>query len=347
MGVDQSDEVDPKPRRPLLRQAVLLLIAGVSLYLIAPSLVEVFSSSSQLSELRPFSLVVVASWQALAFMALWSLQRLVIGTHRWLPVITSHLAANAVGRLVPGGAATSTAVQYRLLRVAGIDPSSVASALATTGLFQIAVMTAIPVVALPAVMLGGATSPTLLNGAMIGATVFVLLFVVVGFVLRRDWPLGVVGTAIDRLSQRVLRRPEPARPTADRLLEQRDGLLASLHERWIRASLLAVARATCDFMSLMAAVAAFGIEARPALVLLAFASSQLFGLVPLTPGGLGFVEAGLTGTLALAGLSPAEAVVVTMLYRLFSFWVPVPLGGIAGVVHRLRFGEGMAVKPAE
>jgi uncharacterized protein (TIRG00374 family) len=306
----------------------------------------VFSSSSQLRELRPFWLVVVASWQALAFLALWGLQRLVIGTHSWLPVITSHLAANAAGRLIPGGAATSTAVQYRLLRAAGVDPSAVASALTTTGLFQIATITAIPVVALPAVMLGGAASPTLLNGALIGAVVFVLLFVVVGLVLRRDWPLDAIGTSIDRVAQRVLRRPEVERPTGDRLLEQRDGLLGSLHERWIRASMLAVARATCDFTSLMAAIAAFGFEARPSLVLLAFASSQLFGLVPLTPGGLGFVEAGLTGTLALAGLSPAEAVVVTMLYRLFSFWVPIPLGGIAGAIHRLRFGEGMAAEPA-
>jgi uncharacterized membrane protein YbhN (UPF0104 family) len=199
-----------------------------------------------------------------------------------------------------------------------------------------------PVVALPAIVFGAPAPPSLYSASLIGAVVFVLLFIVVGFVLRRDWPLKFVGTTFDRAWQRLPGREAPERPTSTRLLAQRDDVLESLHGRWIRASMLAVARATCDFTSLIASMAAFGVEARPSLVLLAFASSQLFALIPLTPGGLGFVEAGLTGTLALAGLSPAEAVVVTMLYRLFSFWLPIPLGAVAGVVHRVRFGEGMA-----
>jgi hypothetical protein len=41
---------------------------------------------------------------------------------------------------------------------------------------------------------------------------------------------------------------------------------------------------------------------RPSLVLLAYTSAELLALVPFTPGGLGFVEAGLVGTLKLAGV---------------------------------------------
>jgi uncharacterized protein (TIRG00374 family) len=52
-------------------------------------------------------------------------------------------------------------------------------------------------------------------------------------------------------------------------------------------------------------------------------------MIPITPGGLGFVEAGLTGTLALAGISAGAAVVATLAYRLVSFWAPIPLGGVA------------------
>ena len=40
---------------------------------------------------------------------------------------------------------------------------------------------------------------------------------------------------------------------------------------------------------------------RPALVLLAFCAAQMLSQVPATPGGLGFVEAGLAATLAAAG----------------------------------------------
>jgi putative heme transporter len=75
-------------------------------------------------------------------------------------------------------------------------------------------------------------------------------------------------------------------------------------------------------------------------VLLAFFTAQLLGTLPLTPGGLGFVEAGLTGTLALAGVGAGAAVVATLAYRLVSFWLPIPAGAVAAIIHRRKLGEG-------
>ena len=72
-------------------------------------------------------------------------------------------------------------------------------------------------------------------------------------------------------------------------------------------------------------------------MLLAFFAAQLLGTLPLTPGGLGFVEAGLTGTLALAGVGASKAVLATLAYRLVSFWLPIPAGGVAALVHRRRY----------
>ena len=40
----------------------------------------------------------------------------------------------------------------------------------------------------------------------------------------------------------------------------------------------------------------------------------------------GFVEAGLTGTLALAGVHTGDAVLATLVFRLVSFWLPLPVG---------------------
>jgi len=60
-------------------------------------------------------------------------------------------------------------------------------------------------------------------------------------------------------------------------------------------------------------------------------------LIPLTPGGLGFVEAGLVGTLTLAGVPAHDALTATLLYRLVAYWLPLPAGGIAYVLFRLRY----------
>ena len=75
--------------------------------------------------------------------------------------------------------------------------------------------------------------------------------------------------------------------------------------------------------------AAVGSTPRPSLVLLAFCAAQVLTQIPITPGGLGFVEAGLTAMLALAGVSTGAAVLATFAYRLFSFWLPLPVGLLA------------------
>ena len=85
-----------------------------------------------------------------------------------------------------------------------------------------------------------------------------------------------------------------------------------------------------------------GAHPSPPLVLLAFCAASLLTLVPVTPGGLGFVEAGLTATLALCGVPPGDAVLATFAYRLFTYWLPMPLGLAAGVVHRRRYAATSA-----
>ena len=54
--------------------------------------------------------------------------------------------------------------------------------------------------------------------------------------------------------------------------------------------------------ALLAALAAVGARPHASLELLAYVVTQLLGMVPLTPGGLGFVEVGLAGTPSVRSL---------------------------------------------
>jgi uncharacterized protein (TIRG00374 family) len=80
---------------------------------------------------------------------------------------------------------------------------------------------------------------------------------------------------------------------------------------------------------LLAALAAVGCQPRPSLVLVAFATALILGMIPITPGGLGFVEAGLTGTLTLAEVPAGEAALAALVYRLASYWLPILAGLVA------------------
>jgi len=144
-------------------------------------------------------------------------------------------------------------------------------------------------------------------------------------------------------------RPHKERLTGlpERLLQERDVVLRVLGRRWWQALLLASGRWVLDYLTLIAALYALGAEPRASLVLLAFCAAQLLGTLPLTPGGLGFVEAGLTGTLALAGVGGGAAVVATLAYRLVSFWLPIPAGAVAAIIHRRRYGTAEVEPPPE
>ena len=76
----------------------------------------------------------------------------------------------------------------------------------------------------------------------------------------------------------------------------------------------------------LAALRATGTHPRHALVLLAYAAANIIELVPVTPGGLGLVEASLGGLLVLAGVHGGDALLATLAYRLASYWLPLCAG---------------------
>ena len=74
-------------------------------------------------------------------------------------------------------------------------------------------------------------------------------------------------------------------------------------------------------------------------MLLAYAAANIIELVPVTPGGLGLVEASLGGLLVLAGVHGGDALLATLAYRLASYWLPLCAGLPAYLLYRHRYGR--------
>jgi hypothetical protein len=133
------------------------------------------------------------------------------------------------------------------------------------------------------------------------------------------------------------------------VLEARDFVREALEENWKRALPAAFGNQVFDFLALLTCAYAVGGHPEPVLVLLAYVAAAALAMIPITPGGLGFVEAGLTGVLALSGLPGDLAVLTTLLYRLFSYWLPLPAGLVASALfaRRHRNREHGAAAPLE
>jgi uncharacterized protein (TIRG00374 family) len=327
------------PSRPSIRRtAIWLAITGVSLYLVAPSILEVLGSWRKLGDISPGWLAIMAALQALSLGCLWALQRLALRVRGWGAVITSQLAGNALSKVAPGGGALGAALQYRMLVQSGVDRGLAVSALTATNLLVFATVLALPIIALP-VFIRGSVDRTLVEATLLGLAAFALVAAVGALMLARDGALLWVGRTIQRVRNRLRRSAEPLTGLPERLLAERNRILAILGRRWYAALLYTIGRWAFDYATLLAALAAVGAHPRPGLVLLAFCAAQVLAQIPVTPGGLGFVEAGLTATLALAGVGAGDAVLATFEYRLFSYWLPLPLGLVGLAVHRVHGPE--------
>jgi uncharacterized protein (TIRG00374 family) len=82
-------------------------------------------------------------------------------------------------------------------------------------------------------------------------------------------------------------------------------------------------------LCLAASVLAFGRSLPIASVAVVYLTGSAIGSILPTPGGLGGVEAALTAGLTAAGLPGAVAVSAVLLFRLLTFWLPVPFGWAA------------------
>jgi hypothetical protein len=343
-AVAVAPEPEPRVRRNLWRvgfRVVLLLATALSLYLLFPSLVDLFTQWRSLADLDPWWLLLALLFEAVSITALWEVQRIALRTPSWFAVGTAQLAGNAAATVIPGGGATAGAFAYRLLVRAGVRSEDVAGGLAAVSIANTATVLAFPLLAVPAI-LGGLKAPHgLLQTAYIGAGAFVLAVLLGLAAFLWDRPLREAGRAIDA-ALRLLPSKRDAAGTGDRLLHQRDGLRQAFGRRWPLALCAVIGKPAFDYLGLICCLAAVGARPDPSLVVLAYAGAALLALIPFTPGGLGFVEAGLTGLLALAGATAHQAVVATLAYRLLTFWLPLPLGGVAYLLHRHRYGRDEA-----
>jgi uncharacterized protein (TIRG00374 family) len=331
-------------RRKLIVRGLFLLVTGVSLYFLFPSLLDVFTSWRQLRTLDMLWVAVALGFEAMSFLAVWELQRILLRTPSWFAVGASQLTGNAFGRIVPGGIAAAGALQYRMLVRAGIPGPRAASGLTAGSVIGFATVLALPVLALPAVI-GGVKAPEgLIQSAYLGGAVFLLMAAAGAAVLLSDRPLGLVARVVGWIYRR-LGKAEKAQGLREKLLRERDTIRVAVGPHWRMALIAAVGRWVFDYLALLAALRAVGAEPDPSLVLLAYVAAQLLATIPVTPGGLGFVEAGLTGLLTAAGVAARDALVATLAYRLVSFWLPLPFGLLSWWLFRRRYGHVPEVEP--
>lgn len=103
---------------------------------------------------------------------------------------------------------------------------------------------------------------------------------------------------------------------ADPTVARDTGLIA-------RCTLLQLAIVLLDALTLWAMLLALGLRVAPAPVFASFMLSTLARILGVVPGGLGIFEAASVASLRLMGVPIAAGLAATLLFRGFSFWLPM------------------------
>jgi uncharacterized protein (TIRG00374 family) len=327
----------------LVRRALLIALVVIAISFVAPGLITdlllVLSDADRLGTIRPLWFVLMVVMEVLSFLCIWWLTRIVLPKVSWFVAGTSQLTANSVSRIVPGGAAVGGATLYRMLAVSGVNPTQAGGALAATSVLSTGALVAIPAIGGTIALFGAPIPEDMAPVAVASAVLFALLVLVGVLAMRWTRPLELVGRLADKIARTVSsvlpNRSWTVEP-AD-LVKERDRLIEVAGSRWPQAMAASALNWMFDYLVLVAALYAVDADPRLSLVMIAYAAGAVLGMIPITPGGFGFVEVGLFFFLVLSGISAQDATVATLAYRVVSFWLPLASGPFAWLAFRRRY----------
>jgi len=248
-------------------------------------------------------------------------------------------ASTASTFVLPGGAAVGMGVSFGMLRGWGFTGKPVTLAIALTGAWNQLAMLGFPIIALALLTLSNEQNALLQTVAFIGVAVFAIAAgaFAAGLASARiaDW----VGDKAAQLANWAFRIVHRGAVTWDgrSFVSFRTDAVGLLARRWHVLTLATLAGQLTVFIVLYACLRVFDVSAGEVSLIEAFAAwslVRLLGSLPITPGGIGVVEVGLTTALVGFGGDNAEVVAAVLVYRFLTLVPTLVLGLAAGATWR-------------
>ncbi len=259
--------------------------------------------------------------------------------------------STALSIVVPGGLAAGVATSYGMLRRWGFASRDVARAVTLTGLWNQFLNLSYPIVAVFLLTTSGGDAAILTVAAFVGVAVLGVAVAALVVVLLSQRLAHDVGEVVARFANWALGkiRRGPVRWGGPSFERFRRGAGELLQRRWHALTAASLAGSLSVFAVLVVSLRALGVPASEVSVVEAFAAWSLVRIIatiPITPGGIGIVELGLTSALVGFGGANASVVAAVLVYRFLTI-VPTLLIGLVAAATWRRLGSAAVVTGAE
>jgi uncharacterized membrane protein YbhN (UPF0104 family) len=242
-------------------------------------------------------------------------------------------ASTASTYIAPGGAGVGFALSFAVLRAWGFSGSAIALAGTLTSVWNQLALFAFPVVAFGLLGLEQETNPVLRGVAVLGLVVFVVGAAAFAGVLATPHVARVVGRLATRFVNWGLGlfRRGPVAWNSESFVRFRNDAIGLLRRRWHLLTLATLAGQLSVFVVFLVSLRVTHVSSSQVDWIEAFAAwslARLLGSIPITPGGLGVVEVGVTTALVGFGGNQTRVVAAVLLYRFLTI-VPTLVIGLA------------------
>jgi uncharacterized protein (TIRG00374 family) len=308
---------------------VLLLLGGI--YFLFPKVVGLGNALDKLDDADPLWIGIAIGFNVVAYATYIALFKAVVGGDAlrltWGETYEINMAGVAATLLFSAGGAGGIALTYWALRKAGMRRRDVGRRMvAFVSLHYIFYPIALIVFGIllrTGVMNGkGSVELTIIPAAVAGALLII----------------GVLVTQIPPDTERRLARFAHTERSRH-LLESLGKVPATLGEGFrfalglfthpSKGGLAVIGAAgfwAASIGVLWASFHAFGVHVPLAVVVQGFFLGMVANLFPLAPAGVGAVDAGMIGAFVLFGIPEETVFPAVLIFRLVSFWMPIPPG---------------------
>jgi uncharacterized protein (TIRG00374 family) len=312
-----------------LSRTFQIVLGGFVVYFFVLPLIPGFRSAvNKLHTIDPYLLMAGLGFQGLALFAYSLLTKAALGEEgnkiSALRLYRVQLSTKALGNIVPGGSAASSALGFRLITMCGVPGPDAAFALATAGIGSAVVLNLILwfglIVSIPTRGVNAGYGTAAVVGVILMAFAAFLIFGLVEGQGRSE-------RMVRGIARRLRFDEQHAAEVLSHLGARIEDLATDRKLLW-RVVGWATANWALDAVSLWVFLRAFGGHIGIDGLIIAFGIANVFSVIPITPGGLGLVEGIYIPMLVGFGLTKPTATVGVLSYRVAQYWMPIMVGWI-------------------
>ncbi len=352
MTIDSGDttieDVEPeptKPRPPAWRKWLgmalsLAIIVAVFVFFLpkVASYGDVWDTIKDMTPLEIVTLLGVALWNLVSYQPaqIASLPGLTF----WQSTVSSQ-ASTAVANTVPAGGAFGIGMNVAMYRSWGFKRRPVTLSILVSGIWNNFAKLMLPVVALALVAISGSANSSVVIASVTGVIALAVFLTLFTAILRSEKAAFAIGEwGSDRVNWlRRKRGKQPITGFGHTLVKFRRETIDLVEHRWVALTVWTLVSHLSLFLVLLVSLRHVGVSQEEVSweeALAAFSFIRLLSAIPLTPGGLGVVELGLTGGLVAAAPSGLDAQIVAavLVFRALTYLLPIPIGAVCYVIWR-------------